>query len=352
MSEQHAPPEVNEVPAYNLFFKEIRPIYNWHEWLLRWKIASSFDEMLGLLHVGFNVCMSKSRYDEPEYTYIDRLIFYLGMAEGWRNSSLLQISSEMEPRHLVKDRTRGFVTKCESELRKLLAQKAFDMLALNFFNWGLKGGGRDGDEFGNGWVEGVASRQLLMALQFFFRAAQPRSGGRVEAPNLPNFRERGHSEQKAFDFLMNFAKFIWGYEKEDISGWASREEKEASGVACIEKLERLDAVKPWMIEVLCELRSLDVLREWMLVLNETSVTKLKEIAMRSELRNYAGDPVLKDRLVASVEEACLVGSRAAWFLKEHEVMKRERDRLCAIREAERELEEKSKELRRLTGKSC
>ncbi|MFA6007016.1 MAG: hypothetical protein WC764_04820, partial [Candidatus Paceibacterota bacterium] len=336
MSDQQAPPEVNEVPAYNLFFKEIRPIYNWHEWLLRWKIASSFEEMLGLLHVGFNVCMSKSRYDEPEYTYIDRLIFYLGMADGWRDASHFRSFGDTEPGYRILNSSSGqYVLKSESGLRQHLAQKAFDVLALNFFSWGLKGGGRDGDEFGSGWVEGVASPRLLDAIQFFFRAVKHRSGNSVGAPNLPNFRDRKHTEKIAFDFLMNLTKFIWGYEGENISGWDTREHKDAAAVTCDEKRVRLDAVKPWLIEVLSELRSLDVLREWMLVLDEPCLAQLKEIAMRNELRHYAGGLVLEDRLVASVEEACLVGSRAAWFLKEHEVMKRERDRLCAIREAER-----------------
>lgn len=61
-------------------------------------------------------------------------------------------------------------------------------------------------------------------------------------------------------------------------------------------------------------------------------------------------PVLNDRPVATLDEACYVGSMTAWFLEEYELRKREHNRLELILEAERQKEEADQQIKKLTAK--
>ena len=111
---------------------------------------------------------------------------------------------------------------------------------------------------------------------------------------------------------------------------------------------RLDAAKPWMVEVLADLDQLRLLRNWMVVLEPACLAKIEEIALRNNL-SRSTHPVVKDRRVANLDEACFVGSSAGLFLMEQRLRGREHQRLSAILEAERRKEEAERELRKLTA---
>ena len=66
------PEQKSAAPAVHpLLSREIRPLYNWHEWLARWDAALTAEELLGLLHVGFNVPLDRSEHGEKGYDAVD-----------------------------------------------------------------------------------------------------------------------------------------------------------------------------------------------------------------------------------------------------------------------------------------
>lgn len=322
---------------HNLFTREVRPIHNWHEWLERWQSATTVEEMLGLLHTGFNVSLEHSQYGEKEYDSIDRDIFYFTIADGWADDYLLRTPLD-EKKHYPfgRDEHGRTVHKSASEIRQVVALKAFDMLCLNFFRVELKEDGR------------IASARLFPIILDFFRIEQPHFGTRFEIRNLnrSNWRELSHNEQLARKFLLNLARFVWGWKEVDTRFYRGKD-KEAAEKWITEMRARLDAAKPWMVEVLVNLDGFDLLREWMLELDKPCLAKLKEIALRSELSQY-GHPVVKNRKVTALDEACYTGSRAAWLLKERELKMREGERLKAILAAEHQKEEANQKIQKLT----
>jgi hypothetical protein len=101
-----------------------------------------------------------------------------------------------------------------------------------------------------------------------------------------------------------------------------------------------------MIEVLAQLDRLDILKKWLLELDAACLAKLKEIAFRNKLDKYERD---EERNVATLDEACYLGSKSAWLLKEYELKKRESGRLSKIREARQRKAEADQTIAELSG---
>ncbi|MEK7117780.1 MAG: hypothetical protein AAB861_03335 [Patescibacteria group bacterium] len=335
-------------PYHTLLSRDIRPIRNWCEWLQRWQAAESFEEMLGLLHCGFNVSLERGEYGEKEHNQIGRLTFYFTIAAGWEDYILLRSPADGNRSYdLGRDASGNRVTKTTSELRQQLARKAFDILCLNFFKNYLEED-RDRENWMWKWVAIAVSEQLFPVIQSFFRAEKRQYGG-ISIRNLSRSRKKSHGEQTAVDFLFNLANFIWDWREQEIRSYYSRkEELERENVSM---RARVDAAKPWIVELLSWLDNLNLLRKRISELDETCLAKLKEIAMRAEIDNPSSTEFCnRKRLVVSLDEACYVGSKAAWFLKEHELWLREHTRLEAIRKAEERKRGAERELQKLTAK--
>ncbi|QQG42765.1 MAG: hypothetical protein HYW15_00905 [Candidatus Giovannonibacteria bacterium] len=325
--------EPEKSAIHDLFTREIRPISNWCEWLRRWQVAEILEEMVGLLHVGFSVSLERNYRCEKEYDRIDRLVFYFTIADGWDNNYLLRAPEDGEKSYKVgRDDCGNVIRKTPSELRQRLALKAFDALCLNFFRMDLR---EDRGNLKDVWEREIASERLFPIIQNFFRAEKGGFGG-VRIRNLSHSDERSHNEKRAIDFLLNLARFIWGWREKEVPSWAEHKKEMEARIRATRS--RVDVSKPWMIEVLSELGKLGLLREWMLELDKTCLAKIEEIALRNELEKYR-HPVIKDRKVATINEACYVGSATAWFLKEYELKKAEHERLSSMLEAERSIEE-------------
>lgn len=305
--------------------REIRPIRNWHEWLARWQEAETMEEMLGLLHVGFNASLERGAIWEKTYDKIDRLTFYFTIADGWADSYLLKISEDENKEYQVGyDQDGHVIRESLRKLRHQVARKAFDILcSTNFFRTELLDSENcRGYESRIKWEEMITSERLFPVIQNFFRAERGLFGDRIEIRNLSRWDDkRSHNEQQAVNFLLNLAKFVWEWREYEIPSWYTSEQKDEMKMRNVEMRSRLDSAKPWMVEVLAQLGRLDVLRKWILKLDEVCLTKLKEIALRNKLETYRQYSVIKDRPVATLDEACYVGSKAAWFLKEHETTK-------------------------------
>jgi len=331
--------------------REIRLIRNWCEWLARWQAAETVEEMLGLLHFGFDATFERYKYDEKEYDYIDCLIFYFTIANGWADSYLLELPEDKGIKYKVCNQEGRIEEKCPRELRHQLAVKAFDMLCLKFFKTELKNSRDPYKNLDNYvWEDTIVSKRLLPVIQNFFRVEKRRFGDRMEICNLSRCDDqRSHNERQAINFIINLTKFIWKWREKEIRSYYKSEEQELIIKQNDEMRSRLDSSKLWMIEILSELGKLDVLREWILELDKACLAKLKEIALRSELKSYYY-PVKENRLVASLDEARYLGSRTAWFLAEYELKMKEHKRLTLILDAERKKENADREIAKLTAK--
>lgn len=337
-----------EVLIHNLLTREVRPIRDWSEWFDLWKKAETMEQMLGLLHVGFNMPFKLLKYGDKEYDEIDRLTFYLTAAFGWANDYLLRLPGDEKKEYSVYDRKKGGEhRKLPYELRQQVAIKAFDMLCLNLFKTELREPSTLA--FHGIWENFIASERLFPVIIDFFRVEEGpyrHISGRIR--NLPRHDKQSHNERVVIDFVINLINFIWEWRERKLKSWFTPEFEKETTREETEMRSRLDSAKPWTIEVLSELDQLGLLRKWILDLDKASLAKLKEIALRSKLHTHR-HPVKKDRQVERLDEALYIGSPAAWLLKEHEVAKREHARLTAIREAEEKKEEAEQKLKNLTS---
>lgn len=337
--------EEMEFPFHTTLSRSIRPDLNWNELMERWQTAITLEDMLSVLHRGFRGGLFENRFPgERVYDQTDRLIFYFAIADGWEDSSSLRLpGDEMVPRLLMGyDKHDRPMQKAPCELRQVVAQKAFDMLCLNYFKTmpSIKTGHEERD-FHRDW-ENVASERLFPVIQRFFRVKNRKMR------NLSHLNDRrSHNEWLAAEFVINLAKFIWEWREYEISHWSSHEEETKK--FNMETRFRLDASKPWTIEILSALGRLDVLQQWMFELDKECLKKLKEIAMSNKFSEYR-EPVRENRPVASLDEACYLGSPAAWFLKEHELRTSEHKRLLAVARSKQKIKEAEEELKKLAGK--
>jgi len=302
--------------------------------------------MLGRLHEGFTVTLDKAAYSGPEYEQDDVLLFYLAIADGWRDKELLEVNGDEYKGHIYTgpDRYGNWVTKHPSEMRQIVAKKAFDMLAQNYFrieekNVELLGEKRRGQ---NDHI--IASERLFKALVGFFAVQKgPYSFSSLGIRNLTTYRfETSHYQSVTEDFLLSLVLSIWRWQEVEIRDWYSQDDREMIVVKNETTRKMLEEAKPWAIEVLNIFRKLHVIDGRV---SPADLDKIREIAMRAEL--VSNNLVSKKRPVVTVEEAFVVGSHAASFLVMHEVMRHEVERLRGVLEADEAFQEaKRKEAER------
>lgn len=334
------------------FLQHVPPIGTWAEWFKLAQAATTFEQKLGLLHVGFDVEVQangkKAIPGKPTST--DRLKFYFGVADGWTNASHFRYEgllwSDEESYFVGRDKHHNALKRTVSEQRHLLARKAFDMLARNYLRpmleWLKEANHRDHGE--DAWVRRFLFDPAFLMIQEFFAI----ENGGVRNLSGP-YCDRSPSEDLAVEFLLKLPKLLWSWQEDEIESYDSAETKAQKERDNPVARQVVAAAKLWIIEVLAELRKLDLLKPWLINgFDESCVTKLKEIALRRALmQNF--HHVLKDRRAATIDEACFAGSEAAWLLKQRELMVRESDRLQAIRHAQRERDNADERVRKLTG---
>lgn len=326
-----------EIPIHDLFSREIRPPRNWKEWLECWQRATTTFEMLGLLHFGFQVSMSKASYNEVEYKEIDRLRLYFKIADGWKNSYhvLRHSTDSRDGRYQVIDSEDNVVYLERYILREQLARKAFDVLCANFFhpdNLRVRGN----DRYAEFWLEWILGQELLPIIQNFFRM-EDRFRSMFDLVNLPDEDNLSNNEKQVVSFVERLTEFVFTFEAE-------------AGNASPKILERLRSVKPWIVQLLAAIRRLDLLRCWTSSLSDECILVLRLLAMKKSFNrwdNYTSD----ERPVANIDEACLLGSEAAWLVKRHELFQRETKRLRELRRAEEERDEAEERLKSLQAKA-
>jgi hypothetical protein len=324
------------------------PIPSWAKFLERWNWAVNHQELLSLLHAGYSIPYGKTQWDEREYEPVDRHIFYLRMADGWNDPWSLRRSDDGDGSYALGYDDQGrAIRKTPVQLRLELAVKAFTMLCLNLFRNTSLYAERSRVEFYSDWAGMILTDKFLPVLMNFLRVTTD-SLGRKEVCNLPRAGTTSHPEVHAVEFLLNFARFLWGWREEIIESWRDDNWKSEVTARNRETRARVNTAMLWMVEVLNQLDRLDILKEWTHSLNRPCLAKLKEIALRAELQ-YHRHPVDKDRRVVDLDEACFAGSKAAWFLQRHTLLTRVNQRLVGEQQARRELEEARRRVNELSG---
>lgn len=331
------------------FLEHVAPISTWGEWLKLADAATTYEQKLGLLHVGFDVeeMGPREKYGEPNYTPYDRLAFYFSVADGWTDSSNFRTKGlgwQDEPQYFAGWRDSDGVRrqKSQSEQRQLLAQKAFDMLVSNFFvkqAWVKEA--RFHSRTDEEKIRHLLGDPVFLIVQEFFRA---------EEGVIRNLAERHdnehHRQKKVIEFLLWLPPLLWNWTEKEIRPYDSEQETEKKKQRNQADASIVAQAKLWMIEVLSALRELNVLDPWVLELDRPCLTRLTEIALRNTFRCHP--PVSSDRPVATLDEACFLNSQAAWMVKKHGIMKEQYTLLQAISDAERQVEEARRKVAALT----
>ena len=343
--------EGNGFEFHTTLTREIRPIRDLPEWFERWQAAATLEEMLGLLHVGFNMLIRQKSWEEKRgYDRIDLLTFYFTIADGWADSDLLELSGDSGKRYRIRrDSSGDTIEKRPSEVREILAQKAFSMLCLNYFSKvellvkGLR------DEFSEIWTT-ITSERFFPVIQNFFRIQRRQFSDDLEIRNLYRRRDenRSHSERVTVEFIVNLAKFLWGWKGPDFTDYKNPSDKLKERIDFFATMrERINAAKPWMIDVIAHLNRLDILKDRTLELDKACLARLKEIALRSRLDEFHHH-VTKSRQVTTLDEARYVGSEAAWLLEKYRIMTEQYKRLTGIRDAEQQIRDAGRKIKKLT----
>lgn len=323
------------------------PPKNWHQFLTRWnRYAEDGDlfAMLGALHEGWAFYRGSSRYGEPEYDAVDRVVFYLGIADNWRDDH--RNFGEGVSRRLTRYVSGKEVHETQNELSQRVAKKAFEILCHGFFRLTESDDRWPSREITRTGRGEIASERLFSALTDFFRV-EDNMFGRLRVRNLPEDTRVSHGEGLARSFLLNMVGNIWEWKEEEIKSWLKQEENAKVMASNISTRDRLEKAKPWTIDVLSLLGSLGVLYQY--ELDDASLKHIRDIAMQTEMSRYTY-PVSTDRRVVTLDEACFAGSQAAIFLRTYESNRAERRRLQAVLDAERRLENAKRDVEKLSGK--
>jgi len=167
----------------------------------------------------------------------------------------------------------------------------------------------------------------------------------LEVYNLSRDGKKSHNEQSARGFLVNFIKFIWSWQEEEVGKYWQTEQ---DNVTARNKSQRelIEKAKPWSIKVMEISKNGFNHLLGNLELKPNELEMIRKVAMQSKLEKYRHD-VKKGRLVETLDEAILAGSTAAKFLATYRLKEKARHRLLKIREAEEATEEAKDKLKRL-----
>lgn len=316
----------------------VRPIGTWHEWCKKMLAATSFEEKFGLLHCGFDVSVHEAPY-MVSYTPLDRIKFYFGLADGWTNDRHFRDSGVLFPDeleyHCGYDGRGNVVKRRQSEQRQLLAKKAFDMLAMRFFKPWLekRAEAMQYQRHESNYDQVFVESGLLSILMVFFRYA-PDWLESWRISNLHNWnREETPQEKIVVRFLLAMPEVLWKWKETTIQSYYKEAEAQRIREQNAAGRTTVEAGKVWIAQVLANLGRLDLLEPLPIEPDDPCVRAIEQIALQSKFSSVYR-LVLEDRPAASIEEAVLLGSKAAAFVLLLRTKWTERQRLEGIREAE------------------
>lgn len=184
-----------------LLKKKIVGISTWEEWLKRWSAVKTAEELISLLHYGFNAGGSVYRDTHA------KALFYLSVANGYSDYSGIGSRSDDVKGNYRSDGILTAIPKpvseyySSSDLRHLVAQKAWEVLCVTFFGgWVVKQGSQASPGWFKWWGDNEQDPELIRTLFMFF---DPRDGAN-------NFEYRDiHYRTLVERFLRDFITTAW-----------------------------------------------------------------------------------------------------------------------------------------------
>lgn len=219
-----------------LLEKKIVGIASWEQWLERWRDVTTAEELISLLHYGF---------DASGNVYA-KAAFYLSIADGhadWQGRYMGHRADDIAPKYsggmMTSLRRPGPHHECEyssAELRALIAAKAWKVLCVRFFGEWAK---NQGSAANPGWFCYWGERdEDLGLLKLLFDFLDPKHGSN-------NLSARAGHHREVFEvFMRGFIETAWE-QRTVSSGWTGRpySEKEktckAISALCRESRPRL-----------------------------------------------------------------------------------------------------------------
>ncbi|MES2994613.1 MAG: hypothetical protein V4681_01055 [Patescibacteria group bacterium] len=186
-----------------LLEKKIIGIASWEQWLKRWQDVTTAEELISLLHYGF---------DAGGSDIYAKATFYFGIADGHaeRDGKFIGSRSDDAGRQY---RTDGMQTSLRRsnppqeydytsvELRRLIAKKAWEVLCVKFFGGWVS---NQGSRANPGWFHYWGGReQDLELLKLLFDFLDPKHG----INNLPT--DEDHHRKVLENFMQAFIKTAW-----------------------------------------------------------------------------------------------------------------------------------------------
>lgn len=304
-----------EKVVHPLLAKPYRCIRDWAEWLKMWDRAETVEELLGLLHVGFDV-----RWSDGEKPY-KKIAFYLAVADSFT-----------QPHHLGKTRdSRYYPDKFEPGA---VALKAMQVLCLRVFRTPKEA--RERDLYWYRWTGWFSPSLFLALLDFLCRDdfRNVRTGySNLAEPHQEIYRQ----------FQRDFINRAWRLYNDSL-----RPERMS--------VEEANYLRPVITENLGRLLRLALYTGYTEVLsNDTSDQTLAVLeAFVFDPANYSAPYNQTAEAPKTVEEAMVSNTSHGWWAREAarrllvlRAMRKEQDRQAAVEAAEKARTEAEKELKRL-----
>lgn len=212
---------------------------------------------------------------------MERILLYLDIADG--HLSAAHFVKKDEPQIITRTALETLFGSVMglSEVRHMLAEKAFQTLCMRFFR-------KHPDAAHHHpipWMEHCGDTRVFRKIMWFLRAGERGSLGRVTLVNLPDMPHPDNGYHKEFfEFVLKFIERTW---KE--VGEAGLEEARIAALSAIGHIDLL-------------------LDEERYPLGHAGYMKLREVALSERLK-FPGEKTY--RAPASLEEASCMGSRAA-----------------------------------------
>ncbi len=330
--------------------RRIRPIPNWEGWKKSWDQAEQVQDMCGLLHSGFDQSLHPKNSNSRLRDEWKPLVLYLDVADGW-NDYFPGLLAQDETKYYfpLEDESPGDANKNETELRRIVSEKAHEVLMQRYFKTVLL---RERYCEDKDWLrkwEPVMTPEFLAQIVHFYRP-EPRMSGEIRIRNLSRLNgntKLSHHEEVAIAFLHRLFEFIWTWRGEEVHSYHKEVQKIEIAERNKPRREAFDKARPWAIEVLNYLNSLHILHQRIYSLDEACLAKLREIALRAEIKEDFYES--ETRPATTLREAVLAHSPAAEFLILRQIKVEEKARIDQIVKARKKGAEAQQEIAELTG---
>jgi hypothetical protein len=330
------------LPPNPLLSVRFKPIGHYRDWLERLSflmLHGFHDEVMGMLHTGFK---KKIDYRNPSFhSYRSRLITYIGLADGWADTGLMENPDERRPSgqeeqlFIGADDRSNDIMRSQAEIRKKIARKALEMVSPHLFKPGSEFTPHQmgEDQEGARWFRNVVMNEYLFPLLMaFFAPINPSKHGNVQIRNLPSTYGSDALEKNITGFVANLCADLW--RRWFWGSWQSEERNQ-------------DEVY-WTLEIMAHISRLDIAKPYIGSFDDVIVSKLTEIALRKNVDWQTHSALKKRRTVRDIDEALFAGSGAAELVIRHLHFAKAKNRLDELEKLERMQRETEEKMRKLS----